>query len=142
MRGARVTRGGECTTLMISFPGPCPTLPSVSSATRAAAVDPAALERVAAALAGSRLKRNEPLAPYTTFRIGGPADLFFEADTADELADAILTAREAQVPYFVLGLGANILIGDKGFRGLVIRNVASHFTLWRRRACSGSRAAP
>ncbi|MDF2776444.1 MAG: UDP-N-acetylenolpyruvoylglucosamine reductase, partial [Geminicoccaceae bacterium] len=100
----------------------------MSSATRAAAVDPAALERVATALAGSRLKRHEPLAPYTTFKIGGPADLLFEADSADALADAILTAREAQVPYFVLGLGANILVADKGVRGLVIRNVASHFT--------------
>ena len=73
-------------------------LPSVSSATRAAAFDPAALERVAASLAGPRLKRHEPLAPYTTFKIGGPADLFFEADSADALADAIVTAREAQVP--------------------------------------------
>src|SRR6185436_2143641 len=87
-----------------------------------------ALERVAASLAGPRLKRHEPLAPYTTFKIGGPADLFFEADSADALADAIVTAREAQVPYFVLGLGANILVADKGVRGLVIRNVASHFT--------------
>jgi UDP-N-acetylmuramate dehydrogenase len=105
------------------------TLPSVSSsATHAAAVDPATLERVAAALAGPRLKRDEPLAPYTTFKIGGPADLYFEADTADALADAILTAREAQVPYFVLGLGANVLIADRGVRGLVIRNVASHFS--------------
>jgi UDP-N-acetylmuramate dehydrogenase len=103
-------------------------LPSAFSAAPAAATDPAALERVAAALAGPRLKRNEPLAPYTTFKIGGPADLYFEADTADALASAILTAREAEVPYFVLGLGANVLVADKGFRGLVIRNVAAHFT--------------
>jgi UDP-N-acetylmuramate dehydrogenase len=103
-------------------------LPTVSSsAAHAAAVDPAALERVAATLAGPRLKRNVPLAPYTTFKIGGPADLYYEADTADALADAILTARTAEVPYFVLGLGANILVSDKGVRGLVIRNVASHF---------------
>lgn len=75
----------------------------------------------------SRLRRDEPLAGYTTFRIGGPADLFFEATTADELANAVLSARELDVPYFVLGLGANILIGDKGFRGLVVRNTARHF---------------
>jgi UDP-N-acetylmuramate dehydrogenase len=103
------------------------TLPSESLAPSAAPIAPAALERVASALAGPRLKRDEPLAPYTTFKIGGPADLFFEADTADALADAILTARAAEVPYFVLGLGANVLIADKGVRGLVIRNVASHF---------------
>lgn len=66
------------------------------------------------------------LAPYTTFRIGGPADLFCEPASADELALAVLASRELDVPYFVLGLGANILIGDRGFRGLVIRNAAHH----------------
>jgi UDP-N-acetylmuramate dehydrogenase len=103
------------------------TLPSASTAASSAAIDPAALERLATALSGPRLKRNEALAPYTTFKIGGPADLYFEAETADALASAILTARESEVPYFVLGLGANVLIADKGVRGLVIRNVASHF---------------
>lgn len=77
--------------------------------------------------AASPIRRDERLAPYTTFRIGGPADLYFEASTADELADAVLIARELHVPYFVLGLGANILIGDKGFRGLVVRNRATRF---------------
>lgn len=66
----------------------------------------------------------EVLAPYTTFRIGGPADLYYEAGSADELARALLAAREHGVPCFLLGLGANILIGDRGFRGLVIRNRA------------------
>jgi len=102
-------------------------LPSATAAASAPPIDPAAFERVASTLAGPRLKRHEPLAPYTTFKIGGPADLYFEAETGDALAAAILTAREAQVPYFVLGLGANVLIADKGVRGLVIRNVASHF---------------
>jgi UDP-N-acetylmuramate dehydrogenase len=72
----------------------------------------------------ARLKRNEPLGPYTTFRIGGPADLLYDATSADDLANAVIAARETGLPYFVLGLGANILIGDKGFRGLVIRNAA------------------
>ncbi|MEO8881169.1 MAG: UDP-N-acetylmuramate dehydrogenase [Gemmatimonadaceae bacterium] len=71
-------------------------------------------------------KRDVVLAPHTTFRIGGPADLFCEPATADALALAVLSARELGVPYFVLGLGANILVGDRGFRGLVIRNVAHH----------------
>jgi UDP-N-acetylmuramate dehydrogenase len=75
----------------------------------------------------ARLRASEPIAPYTTFRIGGPADVMFEATTADELATAVLSARELGVPYFVLGLGANILVGDKGFRGLLIRNAARHY---------------
>ena len=96
------------------------------SPTSAPAIPATALENVAAALAGDRLARNVPLAPFTTFKIGGPADLLYEADSADALADAIVTARRAEVPYFVLGLGANILVADKGVRGLVIRNVATH----------------
>ncbi|HVE79952.1 MAG TPA: UDP-N-acetylmuramate dehydrogenase [Gemmatimonadaceae bacterium] len=85
------------------------------------------IDALAARLGAGRVKRAEPLAPYTTFRIGGPAELFYEATTADELADAILAAREHDVPYFILGLGANILVGDRGVRGLVIRNAARHF---------------
>ena len=71
-------------------------------------------------------RRDVALAPYTTFRIGGPADLFCEPASADDLALAVCAARALGVPYFVLGLGANILIGDKGFRGVVIRNAAHH----------------
>src|SRR5205085_2620655 len=82
---------------------------------------------LAARIDPSRLRRDEPIGPYTTFQIGGPADLFYEATSADDLAEAITAARDAGIPYFVLGLGANILVGDKGFRGLVIRNVARHF---------------
>lgn len=78
------------------------------------------------ALGPSRLLRDEPLAPYTTFRIGGPADLYYRATTADELATAVTAARERQIPWFLLGVGANILIGDKGIRGLVIHNRARH----------------
>lgn len=86
--------------------------------------DPKALERLAGRLDARHTRRGETLAPYTTFKIGGPADLFFEATSADALANAVLAAREERVPYFVLGLGANVLIGDRGFRGLVIRNTA------------------
>lgn len=81
----------------------------------------AALRR---ALGEERLREGVPLAPFTTFRIGGPADLLYEARTADELARAVLAARECGIPFFLLGLGANILIGDRGFRGLVLLNLA------------------
>jgi UDP-N-acetylmuramate dehydrogenase len=71
-------------------------------------------------------RRDVVLAPFTTFRIGGPADLFCEPASANDLALAVSAARELHVPYFVLGLGANILVGDRGFRGIVIRNAAHH----------------
>jgi len=75
-------------------------------------------------LGAERLEHDVPLAPYTTFRIGGPADLFYRARSAEELARAVAAARELGIPFFLLGSGANILVGDRGFRGLVIRNEA------------------
>ena len=82
-----------------------------------------------AALDRTRLHTREPLAPFTTFRVGGPADVLYEATSADDLATAITAARALDIPWFVLGLGANILIGDKGVRGLVIRNCAIAHTI-------------
>lgn len=76
-------------------------------------------------LGKGRVSRQVVLAPYTTFKIGGPADLFYEARSANELATAVTLCREQAMPHFVLGLGANILIGDRGFRGLVIRNAGA-----------------
>jgi len=81
-----------------------------------------AADELAARLDPARLERDVVLAPYTTFKIGGPADLLYRARTPDELAQAVLAARELEIPFFLLGLGANILVGDGGFRGLVIRN--------------------
>ena len=77
-------------------------------------------------LVAERLRTNVPLAPFTTFKIGGPADVLYDATSADDLANAVTAARAAGMPFFVLGLGANILVGDRGFRGLVVRNTAAH----------------
>jgi len=71
---------------------------------------------------GNDRMKNVSLAPYTTFKIGGPADEFIEAKTTEELVGAVAEARKKNIPVWVLGGGTNILIGDKGFRGLVIKN--------------------
>jgi UDP-N-acetylmuramate dehydrogenase len=84
--------------------------------------EPDALHTLTRELGAHRLERDVPLAPLTTFRIGGPADLLYRARTADELAHVVSVARELRVPRFLLGRGANILVGDGGFRGLVIRS--------------------
>lgn len=86
-----------------------------------------AYDRLMEKLGADRLQKDVELAPYTTFQIGGPADLYFEAHTADELHDAVLLSRKLDIPFFLLGWGANILIGDGGFRGFVIRNVSDHY---------------
>lgn len=82
------------------------------------------LRILAAALGEDRVHRDVPLAPFTTFKIGGPADLLFEPRDADELARALEVAREHGIHHHLLGVGANILVGDRGFRGLVVRNTA------------------
>lgn len=68
------------------------------------------------------LQYNVPLGPLTTYKIGGPADYFVASHSAEELAQAVIAARAENVPWFLLGTGANILIGDGGWRGLVIHN--------------------
>lgn len=73
-------------------------------------------------LEGAALEFEVPLAPLTTFLIGGPADLFVRAVTAQQLAAAVSAARELGIPYFLLGRGANILVSDAGFRGLVVQS--------------------
>lgn len=69
-----------------------------------------------------RIKRDEPMALHTTFKVGGPADVYLEAETTDELIKAVRTAIELELPYFVFGGGSNMLVSDKGIRGVVIRN--------------------
>ncbi|HEY7569490.1 MAG TPA: UDP-N-acetylmuramate dehydrogenase [Gemmatimonadaceae bacterium] len=82
------------------------------------------VQRAAGVLDASRLHTQAPLAPHTTFKIGGPADLLYDATTVEELANAVVLARSIGVPFFLLGTGANILVGDRGFRGVVVRNLA------------------
>ena len=71
---------------------------------------------------GDGLLTQEPLRHHTTFRIGGPADFYYAAPTAEKLVGALATAHAAELPVFLLGGGSNLLVSDEGFRGLVIRN--------------------
>jgi len=64
---------------------------------------------------------NIPLAPYTTFKIGGPAKFFCEVGDEDEIVEALEFAKEKNLPVFVLGGGSNVLVSDKGFEGLVVK---------------------
>jgi UDP-N-acetylmuramate dehydrogenase len=70
---------------------------------------------------GDRARANAPLAPLTTFRVGGPADWLVDAHGADDLQRLIAIARDAGVPLTVLGGGSNTLVADAGVRGIVVR---------------------
>ncbi|MCZ7590151.1 MAG: UDP-N-acetylmuramate dehydrogenase [Gaiella sp.] len=69
----------------------------------------------------TRLRRDVPLAPYTTFGIGGPARRYVEAGSSAVLARAVRWGRERRLQVVVLGRGSNILVSDRGFDGLVVR---------------------
>src|SRR5579871_4986467 len=76
------------------------------------------------------LQQDVPLAPYTTFHIGGPAKYFVIVGNHNDLITAVSWAKDQQLPFFILGQGANILVGDKGFNGLVIKNESKSFTIF------------
>ncbi|MCL4360123.1 UDP-N-acetylmuramate dehydrogenase [Patescibacteria group bacterium] len=78
---------------------------------------------------GDTVGRDVPLAPYTTFKIGGPAEYFIEIRSAEELARAVCLGRSLSLSVTVLGGGSNILIGDRGMKGLVIRNLTSSVSI-------------
>lgn len=73
---------------------------------------------------GDRVKENVSLAPYTSARIGGPADILITAGSADELARIIKLLRKQEIDYLMLGGGSNVLVSDKGVRGVVVLNRA------------------
>ena len=62
-----------------------------------------------------RLEENIPLAPLTTFRLGGPARFFVEAKSIGEVQEAVALAQSKHVPLFVLGGGSNLLVADAGW---------------------------
>jgi UDP-N-acetylmuramate dehydrogenase len=98
---------------------------AITAATRdgLARLDALAAER------GIELRRDAPMAPLTTLRVGGPADRLAEARDAEQLLAALRLARAADVPWFVLGNGSDLVVADAGIRGLVIRNRAKAITM-------------
>ncbi|MGO8814620.1 MAG: UDP-N-acetylmuramate dehydrogenase [Terriglobia bacterium] len=70
--------------------------------------------------AGLVIKEAEPLKPYTTFKIGGPARYFIHAAALDDFRGALVVAKRRALPLFVLGGGSNILVSDRGFDGVVV----------------------
>ena len=70
---------------------------------------------------GERVRFDEPLAPYTSWKIGGPADALAEVDDSAALARLLRVVFKRRLPWFVLGSGSNLLVGDGGIRGVVLR---------------------
>jgi UDP-N-acetylmuramate dehydrogenase len=81
----------------------------------------AAAEIFEQAFGAERVGRDVPLAPFTTFKAGGPADLLIETHNADEIIRAVTLAHGAGIKVTMLGGGSNVLVADAGIRGLVLR---------------------
>ncbi len=69
----------------------------------------------------NRIYVDEPMKKHTTFRVGGAADYFVVPKTREEVKSIVALCRELDMPYYVLGNGSNLLVGDKGYRGVIIQ---------------------
>lgn len=72
-------------------------------------------------LGSDNVKLQEPMSRHTTFRIGGPADFYLCPHSTKEVQEIVEICKEENLPYFVLGNGSNLLVSDKGYRGVVIQ---------------------
>lgn len=79
------------------------------------------LEKLQNLIGKDKVRAGEPMSMHTTFRIGGPADYFVMPENAQELAAVLRVLKEENIPWFILGNGSNLLVGDKGYRGAVIQ---------------------
>jgi UDP-N-acetylmuramate dehydrogenase len=80
-----------------------------------------AAERILRRVAAERVRPSFPLAPLTSFRLGGPAALYLEARSTEDLSAVGRALRETELPLLVIGKGSNLLVADEGFPGIVLR---------------------
>lgn len=78
-------------------------------------------QKLKAILPEENIVRNEPLAKHTTFKIGGPAEYFVTPENEDQLKLVIKVCKESNIPYYIIGKGSNLLVGDKGYKGVIIQ---------------------
>lgn len=71
-------------------------------------------------LTSGRLLTDEPMCRHTTFRVGGPADYYVEVEKESELAEVLALCRRQSMAYYVVGNGSNLLVGDRGYRGVIV----------------------
>ena len=84
------------------------------------------------------IKKNQLLSSYTTFKIGGPADYFCEAKDEKEILSALKFAQKKKIPLFILGNGSNVLISDKGLRGMVVKIANSKYQIVKSKIVAGA----
>lgn len=81
-------------------------------------------------LGADSIKKEEPMKEHTTFRIGGPADYFIVPKSKEMILEVLKLCREWKIPVYVVGNGSNLLVGDKGFRGVILHIGRQMSSLW------------
>jgi len=82
-------------------------------------------------LPGIDVHLNHPLAPYTTLKIGGPADLFINSTSHQQFISILKLLHQIKAPLpFIIGNGSNLLISDSGIRDIVIKNSNNHIDIY------------
>ena len=79
-------------------------------------------EKLCGCTAPERVKEQEPMARHTTFRVGGPADYFVSPSDSEEIKKLTELCKKEGVQYYIVGNGSNLLVGDKGYRGVIIQS--------------------
>ncbi len=79
------------------------------------------LEGLCQILGEQNVKENEPMKKHTTFRVGGPADYFLTPENVEQVQETVLLLKEKDIPYYIVGNGSNLLVGDLGYRGAIIQ---------------------
>lgn len=76
-----------------------------------------------------KIKRNEPMSKHTSFKIGGPADIFINIDNIEELKSVLEIIKNNKVPFKAIGNGSNILVKDEGFRGIILKDCLDQYSI-------------
>ena len=79
------------------------------------------VKELAEVMGQGQIFENEPMSRHTTFHIGGPADILACPETEDGLAAGIRWCVQKDIPFYIIGNGSNLLVGDQGFRGVLFK---------------------
>lgn len=82
------------------------------------------IKKLQAIMAIENIKENEPMKNHTSFQVGGPADLFLMPQTQTELQQILKICKESDKPFYIMGNGSNLIVRDKGYRGIIINTKA------------------
>ncbi|PKM48163.1 MAG: UDP-N-acetylenolpyruvoylglucosamine reductase, partial [Firmicutes bacterium HGW-Firmicutes-6] len=82
------------------------------------------IKKLEAVMATENIKENEPMKNHTSFKVGGPADLFLMPQTREELQAVLEICKESEKPLYIMGNGSNLIVRDKGYSGIIINTKA------------------